>query len=53
VSSSNPLAQNTLAEPDRVTPQSDELKLDDDLTIELPPSSYSIIELTTTAPVAP
>lgn len=47
----DPLDRNSLAEPDRVAPRSDEVKLDDDLALVLPPSSYSIIELTTTAPV--
>jgi alpha-L-arabinofuranosidase len=49
----DPLAKNTLAEPDLVTPSSEELKLDDDLTIELPASSHTILELTTTTPLLP
>ncbi|WP_432876604.1 alpha-L-arabinofuranosidase C-terminal domain-containing protein [Kribbella sp. CA-245084] len=47
----DPLAQNTRPDPDRVAPSTDEVKLTDDLTLDLPPSSYTIIELTTTEPV--
>lgn len=47
----DPLDMNSLADPDRVAPRSDEVKLDQDLAVELPPSSYTIIELTTMSPV--
>nr|WP_272955083.1 alpha-L-arabinofuranosidase C-terminal domain-containing protein [Kribbella shirazensis] len=49
----DPLAMNTLLNPDRVTAHSEETKLDEELTLELPPSSYSIVELATTNPVVP
>ncbi|MGW7680985.1 alpha-L-arabinofuranosidase C-terminal domain-containing protein [Kribbella sp. NPDC054772] len=47
----DPLAKNTLAEPDLVHPHSNEIKLDDNLALDLPPSSYTILELTTTTPL--
>ncbi|HEY3563202.1 MAG TPA: alpha-L-arabinofuranosidase C-terminal domain-containing protein [Kribbella sp.] len=47
----NPLDRNTVTEPDRVRPRSEDVKLDDDLALTLPPSSYTIIELTTTSPL--
>jgi alpha-N-arabinofuranosidase len=47
----DPLDRNSVAEPDRVRPRSEEVKLDDGLALVLPPSSYSIIELTTTSPL--
>ncbi|MET9315497.1 alpha-L-arabinofuranosidase C-terminal domain-containing protein [Kribbella sp. NPDC003505] len=49
----DPLAMNTLSDPDRVAPRSEESKLDEGQVLELPPSSYTIIELTTAAPVVP
>ncbi|TCC32141.1 alpha-L-arabinofuranosidase C-terminal domain-containing protein [Kribbella sindirgiensis] len=53
LSTDDPLAMNSLSDPHRVVPRSEELKLDEDLAVELPPSSYSIIELSTAAPVVP
>jgi alpha-N-arabinofuranosidase len=47
----DPLDRNTVSEPDRVQPRSEEVKLDDGLALVLPPSSYSIIELTITSPL--
>ncbi|MGZ0153078.1 alpha-L-arabinofuranosidase C-terminal domain-containing protein [Kribbella sp. WER1] len=47
----DPLDRNTVAEPDRVRPRTDEVKLDDELALVLPPSSYSIVELTTATPL--
>ncbi|MFF0345796.1 alpha-L-arabinofuranosidase C-terminal domain-containing protein [Kribbella sp. NPDC004875] len=47
----DPLAKNTLDQPDRVRPRSDEVKLDDNLALDLPAGSYTIIELTTTTPI--
>jgi alpha-N-arabinofuranosidase len=42
---------NTLTDPARIVPHSSEIKLNDDQAVELPPSSYTIIELTTTTPI--
>jgi alpha-N-arabinofuranosidase len=47
----DPLTMNTLAAPDRVAPHAEESKLDEGHRLELPPSSYSIIRLTTAAPL--
>jgi alpha-L-arabinofuranosidase len=52
LSADDPLLGNTLTKPDLITPQTHEVTLDDDLAITLPTSSYTIIELTMTAPVA-
>ncbi|WP_350281689.1 alpha-L-arabinofuranosidase C-terminal domain-containing protein [Kribbella sp. HUAS MG21] len=51
VHTDDPLDRNTLADPGRVVARSDEVKLDEDVAVELPASSYTIIELTTTSPV--
>ncbi|HZX04510.1 alpha-L-arabinofuranosidase C-terminal domain-containing protein, partial [Kribbella sp.] len=48
----DPLTKNTTIDPDRVRPHSERTELDDNQTLVLPPSSYSIIEVTTTTPVS-
>jgi alpha-N-arabinofuranosidase len=49
----DPLAMNTLSDPERVTPRTEETKLDEDLALELPASSYSIVEFTLALPIVP
>ncbi|HEY3512632.1 alpha-L-arabinofuranosidase C-terminal domain-containing protein [Kribbella sp. NPDC051137] len=49
----DPLAKNSTTDPDRVRPHTEHTKLDDNQVLKLPASSYTIVEVTTAAPLVP